>query len=100
MAHGCRFYKGKDTGISFASWMPFAIPPMLLCLLGAWLWLQVALFDNTAWWRRRRLDSKEREREERNDREQYARVTKVLTDKYVALGPMGSDDSLHHVHSE
>lgn len=69
--------------------MAFAIPPMLLCLAGTWLWLQLVFFDNAAWWRRRRLDSEARECEAQNEREQSARVAKKLTDKHIALGSMG-----------
>ena len=31
---------GPNTGLTFASWMAFSIPCMLVCTVIAWLWLQ------------------------------------------------------------
>ena len=41
MKTGFSLFPNKDTGITFASWMPFAIPAMIVCLLIGWLWLQL-----------------------------------------------------------
>lgn len=32
-------YKGKPTGLNFATWMLLACPPMLVCLIACWICL-------------------------------------------------------------
>ncbi|VDO65815.1 unnamed protein product, partial [Heligmosomoides polygyrus] len=36
-----KFYPGEDTGISYLSWMGFAIPPMVGYMLASWLIVQI-----------------------------------------------------------
>uniref|UniRef100_T1J6C4 Citrate transporter-like domain-containing protein n=1 Tax=Strigamia maritima TaxID=126957 RepID=T1J6C4_STRMM len=34
-------YQGAETGLTFFTWMLFAVPCAILCLILAWLWLQI-----------------------------------------------------------
>ncbi|XP_074654008.1 Na(+)/citrate cotransporter-like [Tubulanus polymorphus] len=34
-------FKGKETGVTFASWMGFALPISIITLLFCWIWLQI-----------------------------------------------------------
>lgn len=36
----CRFFPNQ-TAITFASWLAFGIPTMVICLILAWFWLQI-----------------------------------------------------------
>lgn len=82
----CSFYK-KDTGISFASWMPFAVPPMFICLFIAWLWLQLVFFvDLRELFARLRCRRSVNESSSDEECQHRKRVTMMLQRKYDALG--------------
>ena len=69
---------GPDTGLTFASWMAFAIPCMLICTVIAWLWLQ-------------KLQSWTTNGD--NSQEKQDRAMKVIRERYRELGRM----SMHEV---
>ncbi|XP_023326559.1 solute carrier family 13 member 2 [Eurytemora carolleeae] len=70
---------GPNTGLTFASWMAFSIPIMLINTILAWLWLQRV----QKWY----LKGKDAGR----TKEQEDRAMDVITKKYKQLGKM----SLH-----
>ncbi|CAJ0600104.1 unnamed protein product [Cylicocyclus nassatus] len=35
------YFPGEDTGITYLSWMTFAIPPMIACMMASWLIVQL-----------------------------------------------------------
>ena len=66
---------GSDTGLTFASWMAFSIPCMLVCTVIAWLWLQKL----QTWY----LGSTDQCGQERRER-----AMKVIRLRYKELGRM------------
>uniref|UniRef100_A0A914WFF9 Solute carrier family 13 member 5 n=1 Tax=Plectus sambesii TaxID=2011161 RepID=A0A914WFF9_9BILA len=75
------YYKGSDTGISFASWMAFAVPPMVVYLILAWLLLQLIFCGPRSFldcWRRDSVNKKAREEH----------VKQMIRNNYDELGPM------------
>ena len=70
---------GDQTGLTFASWMAFAIPVMLLNSVLAWAWLLLL--------QRLYLGN------EKKTREQQDRAMRVIKEKYAALGSI----SLHEL---
>ena len=71
---------GPDTGLTFASWMAFAIPLMLVNNIIAWVWL---LF----------LQKWKLGGNGKKSKDQQDRAMKVIKEKYAALGSM----TLHEV---
>uniref|UniRef100_A0A915B8K1 Solute carrier family 13 member 5 n=2 Tax=Parascaris TaxID=6254 RepID=A0A915B8K1_PARUN len=71
-----KLYLGK-TPITFATWMAFAIPQLVISLLFCWIWLQ-ALFIGF-----RQTDDKDE-----------SRVGRMLRKKYEKLGPLKFDERL------
>ena len=70
---------GEKTGLTFASWMAFAIPVMLVNTILAWAWLLLL--------QRMYLGN------EKKTQEQQDRAMKVIKEKYAALGKI----SLHEL---
>ena len=64
-----------DTGLTFASWMAFAIPCMVICTIIAWLWLQ-------------KLQSWYPESENARSPEKEERAMKVIRERHKELGRM------------
>ena len=66
---------GQKTGLTFASWMAFAIPVMLVNTVLAWLWLQL-------------LQSWYPGGKNKKGKEQEEGAMKVIKEKYASLGSM------------
>uniref|UniRef100_A0A914WV04 Solute carrier family 13 member 5 n=1 Tax=Plectus sambesii TaxID=2011161 RepID=A0A914WV04_9BILA len=72
------YYKGADTGITFATWMGFEIPPLIVYLISAWLLLQV-VFMTPEWLGGRK---KQKKVESKDD------VAAMIKRSYEELGAM------------
>ena len=70
---------GEDTGLTFASWMAFAIPVMVINIFFAWLWLQRLLR-----WYPGGQDKPSKQKEEK--------AMKAINKKYEELGEMSQHE--------
>ena len=71
---------GPDTGLTFASWMAFSIPCMLVCTIIAWLWLQ-------------KLQSWSPGAGDEDSQEKEERAMKVIKERYNELGRMSMHEA-------
>ncbi|CAJ0600217.1 unnamed protein product [Cylicocyclus nassatus] len=73
------YFPGENTGISYPSWMAFAIPPMILCMIASWLitQLQFVGFRHVL-----RLFAKPTDEEEIDEKN----VKKAVSTAYTELG--------------
>ncbi|XP_048729143.2 Na(+)/citrate cotransporter-like isoform X2 [Ostrea edulis] len=80
-----RDYGMQDSGVNFASWMVFALPGSVICVLLAWLWLSFYFLG----WRgvvcRRRRDK-------------YNRVQETIRKSYDELGPLSFAEIVILIH--
>ncbi|XP_068207294.1 Na(+)/citrate cotransporter-like [Palaemon carinicauda] len=70
---------GESTGLNFASWMAFNVPGMILCVVCAWVWLQVLFMG---------LCRKGGQSIQKTTPEKEAALKKILSDQYKELGPI------------
>ena len=71
---------GENTGLTFASFMAFAVPCMTINLILSWLWLA---FLNWKEEKQHKIPG-----EETNSETKEKQVLKVIKQKYEALGPI------------
>lgn len=68
----------EPTGLNFATWMAFNVPGMILCVILAWIWLQI-LFMGLC---------RKNSPIQAASPERTAAVKRLITEKYNDLGPM------------
>lgn len=68
----------EPTGLNFATWMAFNVPGMILCVILAWIWLQVLFMG---------LFRKQSPIQQSTP-ERTAAVRRLIRQKYKELGPM------------
>ncbi|XP_064082342.1 solute carrier family 13 member 2-like [Macrobrachium nipponense] len=73
----------ESTGLNFATWMAFNIPGMLLCVILAWIWLQILFMG---------LCRKGKQSIQETSPEKEAALRKVIEDQYQGLGPMSHQE--------
>ena len=71
---------GPNTGLTFASWMAFSIPCMLVCTVIAWLWLQ-------------KLQSWSPGAGAEDNQEKEERAMKVIRERHRELGRMSMHEA-------
>lgn len=71
---------GPNTGLTFASWMAFSIPCMLVCTVIAWLWLQ-------------KLQSWSPVTGAEDNQEKEERAMKVIRERHKELGRMSMHEA-------
>ncbi|KAK7089073.1 hypothetical protein V1264_024937 [Littorina saxatilis] len=68
---------GLDSGVNFTTWMIFALPGSVICVILAWLWLTLLFFGPKEWIRRRQ-----------RDKVKDALVKETILREYQKLGPV------------
>ncbi|WKX99005.1 hypothetical protein Q1695_014122 [Nippostrongylus brasiliensis] len=76
-----RFYPGEDTGISYLSWMAFAIPPMVGYMISSWLIVQIQFLGFRYIFGILKQPTEEEKADERN-------IRKAVKNAYDELGPI------------
>jgi di/tricarboxylate transporter len=78
---------GKFVDISFATWMAYNVPPMLVNVVISWAYLVVIYYGFPPWvffWRKHRKEQLDSD----DESESHNRVARILREKYNALGRM------------
>ncbi|WKX99004.1 hypothetical protein Q1695_014122 [Nippostrongylus brasiliensis] len=76
-----KFYPGEDTGISYLSWMAFAIPPMVGYMISSWLIVQIQFLGFRYIFGILKQPTEEEKADERN-------IRKAVKNAYDELGPI------------
>ncbi|XP_043231308.1 solute carrier family 13 member 5-like [Amphibalanus amphitrite] len=74
---------GAETGLTYANFMLFGVPSMLLCTLLAWIWLVILFLGIKQFWCCKDEDSS-----------QFAEVKRSLQQRYRDLGPMSFHEGM------
>ncbi|ELU04585.1 hypothetical protein CAPTEDRAFT_127905 [Capitella teleta] len=79
-----------ENPISFASWLPFGFPSSVICLVLAWVWLQI-LFMGKAFIGLESADDKAAEEESQDG------ISTIVREEYESLGPIRFAEGLNMV---
>ncbi|XP_072039412.1 uncharacterized protein [Amphiura filiformis] len=84
---------GTDTGINFGTYLAYAFPGMVICLLLTWAWLQLYYIDRWCCWGFRRNRSDSNTSSDQNDR-----AARYIRRAYDDLGPMSYPEIVVAIH--
>lgn len=79
---------GKYLDMSFATWMVYNIPPMVVNVALCWFYLIIYYIGVPDWMLFWRKHDEKRKLEQTEEIQKQKKIEKVLAEKYNALGPM------------